>query len=283
MASVGRKLPRSRPTMCNSRNHSQSDTSLLRPGTFLTCRALTSSTSNAARLQDLVHRDPVDAGRFHGDARHATRRQPVGEAHQITGERRNDCTGMGSRSGGTATKCSAEPQSIPATLGLMRSSTVGDTRGLPDDGGDCVSSEAPPYWPWSIREQGGGIESILPNGITCVSPRVSPMMQPQLPGPRWQTGSPAPVAGRPRFPDAASSYAEARRPPRHDSVSDLMRRDRDRVGRWQGATSKNTWAYLREEQRRQAGCSTGRMQQDLRDETLVPIISSRRDSSSAAG
>src|ERR1700687_961426 len=42
-----------------------------------------------------------------------------------------DCTGDGSRSGGTATKCSADPQSILAALGLMRSSTDGVTRGFP--------------------------------------------------------------------------------------------------------------------------------------------------------
>ncbi len=45
MPAVGRKLPRSRPTLCNSRNHSQSDTSLFRPGTFLKWRALTRRTS----------------------------------------------------------------------------------------------------------------------------------------------------------------------------------------------------------------------------------------------
>jgi len=32
---------------------------------------------------------------------------------------------------------------------------------------------------------------------------------------------------------------------------------------WQGATTENTGAYLREEQRRQTGCSAGRMQQEF--------------------
>ena len=34
----------------------------------------------AARFEDLVDRDPIDAGRFHRHARHATRGEPVGEA-----------------------------------------------------------------------------------------------------------------------------------------------------------------------------------------------------------
>ena len=36
LASAGRKLPRRSPRMCRSGSHSQSDTSLLRPGRFLT-------------------------------------------------------------------------------------------------------------------------------------------------------------------------------------------------------------------------------------------------------
>jgi hypothetical protein len=48
MAARGRKLPRSSPTLCKSRSHSQSDTSLLRPGTFLKCRAFTRTTATPA-------------------------------------------------------------------------------------------------------------------------------------------------------------------------------------------------------------------------------------------
>jgi hypothetical protein len=42
----GMKLPRSSPHSVNSASHIASRASLLRPGTFLTCRALTSSTSS---------------------------------------------------------------------------------------------------------------------------------------------------------------------------------------------------------------------------------------------
>ena len=44
IAAVGRKLPRSNPTLCNSWIHWQSTISVLRPGTFFTCRALTRIT-----------------------------------------------------------------------------------------------------------------------------------------------------------------------------------------------------------------------------------------------
>src|ERR1700687_2037777 len=46
---------------------------------------------------------------------------------------------------------------------------------------------------------GSGVEDSLPNGITCVSPRVSPMMQPLTPRATLAIGLSAPVTVRPRF------------------------------------------------------------------------------------
>jgi Protein kinase domain len=40
----------------------------------------------AARLEDLVDGDPIDAGGLHRHVRHAAGRQPVGEAMEVTGE-----------------------------------------------------------------------------------------------------------------------------------------------------------------------------------------------------
>ena len=40
----------------------------------------------AASLEDVVDRDPVDAGGFHGDAGHATGHEPIGEAVEVRGE-----------------------------------------------------------------------------------------------------------------------------------------------------------------------------------------------------
>jgi hypothetical protein len=40
----------------------------------------------AARVQDLVQRNPIDAGGLHGDGRDPTVLEPVGEAMEIGGE-----------------------------------------------------------------------------------------------------------------------------------------------------------------------------------------------------
>ena len=45
IAAVGRKLARSNPTLCRSRSHSASETSLFRPGRLRTCRAFTRWTT----------------------------------------------------------------------------------------------------------------------------------------------------------------------------------------------------------------------------------------------
>ncbi len=79
-----------------------------------------------------------------------------------------DWTGVASRSGGTATQCAAAPQSMPATFGLMRSRTVGETRGLPGDRRRLCFIGRSSILARSIREQGDGMESILPNGILRV-------------------------------------------------------------------------------------------------------------------
>jgi hypothetical protein len=42
---------------------------------------------DAARLEDLVEGDPVDAGGFHGDGGHAARGEPVGQTMEIGRER----------------------------------------------------------------------------------------------------------------------------------------------------------------------------------------------------
>ena len=85
MASAGRKLPRSKPRICRSRTHSQSETSLFRPGRFFTCRAFTSITlkpraSGIPRMG--IHRPrwlPSRRG-------HPAGGQPVSQPLQITRE-----------------------------------------------------------------------------------------------------------------------------------------------------------------------------------------------------
>src|SRR6266436_4266971 len=63
MAAVGRKLPRSSPTLWSSWIHWQSTTSVLRPGTFLT--RVDEHDVEAAPLENLEERNPVHAGGFH--------------------------------------------------------------------------------------------------------------------------------------------------------------------------------------------------------------------------
>ena len=84
----------------------------------------------AARVEDLEDGNPVDAGRFHRHVRDAARRQPVGEAVEIAGEGRERLHRVGVAIGGTATKCSADPQSMPAACGWSRSRAWGDVTGL---------------------------------------------------------------------------------------------------------------------------------------------------------
>ena len=49
----------------------------------------------AARLEDLVHRNPIHARRFHRHTRHPTRHEPVRQAMRSVVKVRNDCTGVG--------------------------------------------------------------------------------------------------------------------------------------------------------------------------------------------
>jgi hypothetical protein len=54
----------------------------------------------APRIEDLEDRDPRDAGRLHRDVRDAARRQPLGEAVKIGGERRERLDRRGVAIGG---------------------------------------------------------------------------------------------------------------------------------------------------------------------------------------
>ena len=132
----------------------------------------------------------------------------------------NDRTGVGSRSGGTATKCSADPQSIPAACGLIRSRTDGDTRGCRNWIDGMVFHRRLLY---TRRPEppGTGMRwwSNLLNGITPAS-GVSPVTMPRRPRATLTYGLTAPVAGRPRFPEVRDCTH------RHAPVSRVTSRDR---------------------------------------------------------
>ena len=65
IGSGGTNEPRTRPCAPSWASQVASETSVLRPGRFFTCRALTSSTSNAGVLEQVVERLPVVPGGLH--------------------------------------------------------------------------------------------------------------------------------------------------------------------------------------------------------------------------
>ena len=71
----GTKPPLGSPHSKSCASHSQSQTSVLRPGTCFTCRALTSRRPKSTS-QHGVHRAPVQAGGLHRDIGHTDRGQP---------------------------------------------------------------------------------------------------------------------------------------------------------------------------------------------------------------
>ena len=74
------KLGCSNPWRKRSAIHSQSVTAVLRPGTALIWRALTTTTS---KDQQVIHRLPIDPRRLHGDVRAASGRQPIRPAEEV--------------------------------------------------------------------------------------------------------------------------------------------------------------------------------------------------------
>ena len=83
----GTKLACSSPASASWHSHAASETSVLRPGTCLTCRALTSMHSNSSSR--IAHdRLPIDAGGLHHDLRDAVRGQPVAQRQQPADRRR---------------------------------------------------------------------------------------------------------------------------------------------------------------------------------------------------
>ena len=67
---AARSSPRNSPASISWQSHCASETSVLRPGTCLTCRALHERQLEVV-LQDVPDRLPIHAGRLHRDVRHA--------------------------------------------------------------------------------------------------------------------------------------------------------------------------------------------------------------------
>ena len=87
MPSVGRKLPQETDDV------QVAEPLAIRDVTFpardiLHVAGIHEEDGEATCVEDLVERDPVHPGGFHRDTGHAAGRQPVGQAMEITGERR---------------------------------------------------------------------------------------------------------------------------------------------------------------------------------------------------
>jgi hypothetical protein len=95
-----------------------------------------------------------------------------------------DRTELGSRSGGTATKWAADPQSTPAASGWRRSSTETRRRGVVDDGGMRRGmGDSLPVWAIAsaIRDVKREQSPKRDHGGGSVA---SPVMKSHVPGPR---------------------------------------------------------------------------------------------------
>ena len=85
----GTKLPRSRPHSNSCASHDASDTSVLRPGTFLTCSRVHQQQLEAGCvLEHMPDRLPIRPGRFHRHLGDPLLDEPVPKLNQTIGERR---------------------------------------------------------------------------------------------------------------------------------------------------------------------------------------------------
>ena len=156
----------------------------------------------ATRFEDVVDRDPVDVagvdeqhleatrfvdpGGFHGDAGDATGDEPVGEPLEVGGEGPEGSDGGGvpiGRDGhivlGGATVDAGDIDLDAFEHGRGATRRVGGPAAIVLHGMLLRTARG-------IRDQGGGVESTLLNGITHDG--VSPVIKPRLPGPRYDTG-----------------------------------------------------------------------------------------------
>ena len=169
----------------------------------------------AAGFEDVGDRDPVDPGGFHGDARHAAGDEPVGEAFEVGGKRPEGLDGRGvpiRRDGHEVLRGGAvDARDIDLDPFEHRGRTTCGAGGP----ATIVLHDQLLHTVRGIRDQGGGVESMLLNGITH---GVSPVTTPRLPGPRYDAGlRVAPVCRSASDPGCSADFRHAppfARPPR---------------------------------------------------------------------
>ena len=146
---------------------------------------------NAARFEDVVDRNPVDPGGLHRDAGDATGDEPIGEALEVGGEGPEALHRRGVPIGRDRHIVLAGAAVDAGDINLDAVEHGGGTTRPTRGTGAIVLHGMLLHTARGIRDQGGGVESILLNGITLSG--VSPVTKPRLPGPRYQTGLRAPL------------------------------------------------------------------------------------------
>ena len=87
IGSGGTNEPRTRPCAPSWASQVASETSVLRPGRFFTCRALTSMHLEPGVLEQVVERLPVVPGRLHHRAGHPLGDQVLAQRQDLVGHR----------------------------------------------------------------------------------------------------------------------------------------------------------------------------------------------------
>ena len=139
----------------------------------------------APRFQDVEERDPVHPGGFHGDARHAAGDEPVGETLEVRGERPKGLNGGGVPIGRNGHEVLRGPAVDARDIDLDPFEHGRRPTSGPGGPAAFVLHGTLLHTAKGIRDQGGGVESILLNGITH---GVSPVTKPRLPGPHYDAG-----------------------------------------------------------------------------------------------
>ena len=169
IASAGRKLPAQEPDAVELTDPLAVRHVALAAGYVLEMPCVHEQDLEAPCLENLVDRDPVDASGFH---RHACHPQAVSQSasrsRSLVKVENGLDRGADSDRAGPRHSAPPTPQSIPATFGLMRSSSGRRNARLTRGPTAIVFHRRLLHTARSIREQGGGIVDILPNGITGV-------------------------------------------------------------------------------------------------------------------
>ena len=162
-------------------------------GRVLTWAGVDEQDLQPAGFEDVVDRDPVDAGGFHGDGGDPTGDQPIREAVEVGGEGPEELDRGRVPIGGNGHIVLGGAVVDAGDIDLNTFEHRGRATRGPDRGRLCFIETS------CILRRASGIREavwrgILLNGITLAG--VSPVTKPRLPGPRYDTGLRVAPVGR---------------------------------------------------------------------------------------